>query len=263
VEFVNASWINERLGGVTPLTIVDPRPPVKYLQGHIKGAVNLPSSKLFDKESLELVSDDQLAKIFGTSGIEPNTQVVIYDGYDGQGAAMLAWTLEYIGHSDVKILEIFFERWLKEGYEVSYRPVNPSPKKFYASPNRGIRTTFQDVVGNRSVKLFDLRSREEFLGREQETVYTQRGHLPKAISLPWTELLGENYEFLRPPQELERLIQTFGLVSKEDEVITYCRYGPRAAIGYLALQALGYKNVRVYDGSFHQWAELKSFPVEV
>jgi 3-mercaptopyruvate sulfurtransferase SseA len=42
--------------------------------------------------------------------------------------------------------------------------------------------------------------------------------------------------------------------------VAYCRIGPRAALGYLALSQLGI-GVRLYDGSFAQWSRT-ALPVE-
>jgi 3-mercaptopyruvate sulfurtransferase SseA len=42
--------------------------------------------------------------------------------------------------------------------------------------------------------------------------------------------------------------------------VAYCRSGPRAALGYLALTQTGY-DARLFDGSFAQWARA-GLPVE-
>src|SRR6267143_5071802 len=72
--------------------------------------------------------------------------------------------------------------------------------------------------------------------------------------LPWTSLLGEGDELLRELPQLEALVHGLGL-GRDDQIVTYCSYGPRATIGYAVLQHLGFKHVKVYDKSFQRWAD--------
>ncbi len=225
-EIFDVSWLAQRLNQ-KDILVVDSRPPVKYLQGHVPGAVNLPSSKIFHPTSLELLPVDQLASVFAEKGVDENRTVVFYDGYDGQNAAILAWTLEFLGHRRVGLLSRFIE---------------------------------VDKVQNRGdYKLVDLRSSEEFLGKL--STEPRRGRLPEAISLPWTSLLGQNNGLFRPRNDLEKTVAERGL-RPSDHIITYCSFGPRAALGYVALSQLGFEDIRVYDGSFHQWAQHQELPVE-
>lgn len=256
-KFVELSWLQDHLND-SDLVVVDPRPIVKYLGGHIPRAVNLPMPRLLDPKTMALVSSDQLSKIFGDAGIGAKSTAVIYDDYDGQNAAMLAWSLEYLGLADVALLSTRLGGWTGEGRELLYKPVSQRPKKFETDRNVSLRVVTQEILHNRDSKILDLRSREEFQGKVATEART--GHIPRAINIPWTDLIGKE-EFLRPRNELEEVFERTG-VSRNDKVVTYCTYGPRAAIGFLALQYLDYRNVGVYDGSFHQWAQRSELPVE-
>ena len=257
-EFVESSWLRSRLDDKR-LRLLDPRPTVRYLLGHIKGALSLPVWKLFDKDSLALLPVNRLAKAVGGAGITTQSSVVIYDEDDGQSAAMLAWTLEYLGHRDVRILASFFEQWKEDGNEVYYKPVRPKPTTFRAKPNPKIRAVYQELVDNKPVKLIDVRSQEEYLGKDKTEV--RAGHILGAINLPWTMLLGKKNRAILPRSDLASVISKVGLI-RDDHVVTYCRTGPRAAIGYYALRELGLKNVRLYDGSFHEWSQRPELSVE-
>ncbi len=239
--------------------IVDPRPTIKYLGGHIPGAVSLPTLKVLDPKTLELKSAERLAEEFGGVGLDPDTTVVLCDSFDGQNSAMLAWVLEYLGHEKVKILSSFIEAWAQEGRDLLYRPVKPGAASFHPRPNPAVRASLHDVVETQGKKLVDLRSLQEFNG--EQTSEARAGHIPGAVNLPWTGLLGAGNEFLRSKPELERAVRNTGL-NPSDQIVTYCNYGPRASVGFIALQQLGYRNVRVYDGSFHQWALHPELPVE-
>ncbi len=258
VTIIDMPWLDQHLADQR-LKIVDPRSIIKYLGGHIPGAVSLPVLKVLDQKTLELKPEVLLAEEFGGIGIDADTTVVVYDSFDGQNSAMLAWVLEYLGHERVKILSSFVEAWSQEGRELLYRPIKPDRASFQTRLNPAVRATLHDVAKTENRKLVDLRSPEEFNG--ELTSEARAGHLPGAINLPWNRLLGHGNEFLRSKSELEEAARSIGL-GPADQIVTYCNYGPRAAVGYMALQQLGYENVRVFDGSFHQWALHPELPVE-
>ena len=257
VKFVEPQWLEDNVTDPKLVTI-DTRPVVKYLAGHVPRAVNLPLTKLLDPKTLALIPIEQLATILSVTGIDRNSNVVLYDGYDGQSAALLAWTIEYLGHEDVSILSRRIEAWSEEGRELLYKPVVPQPRKFEHELNENVRAQRHELLRKGDVKILDLRSRDEFEGRMATEART--GHIPSARNIPWTDLIGDNHRFLRQRADLEEASKKIGL-NRTDKVVTYCSYGPRAAVGYLAFQSLGY-NVKVYDGSFHQWAQDSRLPVE-
>jgi thiosulfate/3-mercaptopyruvate sulfurtransferase len=114
----------------------------------------------------------------------------------------------------------------------------------------GVRATLEEISRGSAVKLVDLRSQDEFEGKSSDGPKSR--HLPGALSLPWTSLLGEENQLFRPRPWLEALVSELGL-GRDDQIITYCSFGPRAAIGYVALRELGFKHVKVYDRSFQHW----------
>ena len=115
----------------------------------------------------------------------------------------------------------------------------------------GIRASFEEVSNGR-MRLVDLRSRDEFEGKSADGPESK--HLPGAVSLPWTNLVGEEGQLFRPKSQLETLLFELGL-GRDDQIVTYCSFGLRAAVGYAALQQLGFKHVKLYDRSFQHWAK--------
>ena len=236
--------------------LIDPRGPMRYLQGHLKQAVNLPLSRLLESSG-RLLSDLELAKVIGSIGLDDSKRPVVYDSYDGQKGAMLAWVLEYLGCTDVCLMDIFFEGWVAQRREVFYRPVSPQTATFTPKINPAVRATLEEVRLKRETKLLDLRSEEEFTGCSD--IDERAGRIPGAINLVWKELLGRDHQFFESSDNLEQKLKAAG-IKRSDKVITYCRTGPRAAVGYLALQQLGY-DVRLFDGSYAQWSAA-NLPVE-
>src|SRR5437667_11870203 len=147
-EFVDFSWIDQHKEDAG-LVIVDSRPPVKYLQGHVPQAVNLPTSKVFARGTLELLPFERLAGIFGDAGIDEDRTVLVYVDPDGRNEALLAWTLEFLGHPRVKLLSTFMRRWTTENRPILYRPTKPEPRLMHARPIGCIRASFEEVSNGR------------------------------------------------------------------------------------------------------------------
>ena len=247
-RLVSTSWVAERLGQ-RGFLIIDPRRPMKYLSGHLPGAVNLPAYKAFGPDGA-LLASAELAASISLAGLGDATVPIIYDSPEGQNAAMVAWILEFLGRDDVHVMGTFFEQWKLEEREVLYRPVEGRAASFNWHENPAIRATLDEVREFHGSQLADFRSHDEFTG--ERDMDSHPGHIPGAINLVWRDLADPPTDLLKPSAELIRLTETAGL-RKDRPVIAYCRSGPRAALGYLALKHLGYE-VRLFDGSWAQWA---------
>src|SRR5713101_3784647 len=117
-KLVAPAWVAERIG-TREITLVDPRRPMKYLSGHLPGAINLPTYRAFGADG-KLLATGALADFIGSAGVGGSATPVLYDSPEGQNAAMLAWTLEYLGRTDVLVLDCFYEYWKGQGLEVRY-----------------------------------------------------------------------------------------------------------------------------------------------
>ena len=254
-QFVTTAWVAERLDDPN-FILLDPRRPMKYMSGHLRSAVNLPAYKSFDA-SLALRPVETLAQQIGTAGLDDHRSPVLYDSYDGQNASVIAWILEYLGRDDVHIMDRFYDTWLAEKREVLYKPVDAVARTFGPRVNPSIRIDADAIRANASAKLVDFRSVEEFTG--ERDMDNKPGHISGAKHIFWRDLVTQE-GFLAPSDKLQDLFGRAGL-SKSDTVVSYCRSGIRACVGYLALKQLGY-DVQLYDGSYRDWA-LRNLPVEL
>lgn len=255
VTFVETRWVAERIHDPEFL-LLDARRPMKYMQGHLKNAVNLPSYKAFDQEG-RLLPADELAAYIGSSGLDDRKIPVLYDSPQGQTASMLAWILKYLGRNDVHLMNTFFEGWVEEGREIFYRPIESSPAVFTPQPNPSVRITADETKATDSAKRIDFRSVEEFTGEKGSN--ENPGHLPGAVNLPWSQLNGANHRYLASEDSIEQILRKTG-IKRSDSLIAYCQSGPRASLGYLALNQMGY-GIQLFDGSYQEWGR-REFPVE-
>ena len=248
-KLVSAEWVAARIDS-NEVVVVDPRRPMKYLSGHLPGAINVPTYQMFGIDG-KLLPARALADFFGRAGVGASAAPVLYDSPEGQNAAMLAWTLEYLGRTNVLVLDCFYEYWKEQGREVRYKPVQATPVEFAVRENPAIRATVAEVREGAGLKLLDLRSPEEFSG-ERTMGDDTPGHIPGAVNLIWRAFASPPEQIVAPAGKIEAMMTGAG-VGRGDRLIAYCRSGPRAALGYLALKELGY-DIRLFDGSWAEWS---------
>ena len=253
--FVSPDWVAERIGQPGYL-VIDPRSAMRYLMGHLRGAVSVPYKKLQAPDG-RLGPPEQLATAFGDVGLGDDVTPVLYDHQDGRNAAMAAWVLEYLGRTDVHIMDLRYEAWKDEGREVLYRPVVTRAASFTVRLNSAIRATLDDMVNRGAVKLVDARTAEEFRGEVE--MDHRPGHIPGAISFPHADLVGADGNLYAGPDTLRERLASAGIAEGEP-VIAYCRSGIRAAVTWLALDQMGY-TASLYDGSYAEWMDSDQ-PVE-
>ncbi|MCV0399117.1 MAG: sulfurtransferase [Nitrosarchaeum sp.] len=228
--------------------VIDVRREEDYKQNHIPTAVNLPLANLLSDDSPERV-----LKIFNSLGIDDETRVVVYDDTFGALASRVAWTLEYIGHSDVSLLETTYSRWKSLGLESETVSPEVQSKQHSLHLKSEILATsdyLEQSKEKKDVVLIDNRERLNYL--EQ--------HIPGAISLPY-RTLAKNDKILRPKEDMKRLLDNRG-ISGDSEIITYCgSVGTLSGLAYYALKSVGLPNVKLYVRSFKEWKNLKK-PLE-
>ncbi|MGH9480986.1 MAG: sulfurtransferase [Terriglobales bacterium] len=108
----------------------------------------------------------------------------------------------------------------------------------------------------RHVVLVDARARFLFLGVAIEGQGERAGHIPGAINLPYTRLLGGGRLLARAALR-GRFLQAG--VRPGDALIVYCHSGQKAGVVYLAARLLGY-DVRLFPGSWQEWSRHQELP---
>jgi thiosulfate/3-mercaptopyruvate sulfurtransferase len=227
--------------------VLDIRKEDDYKQGHIPGAVNFPLSSLLADDSPEKVQ--QYIQSFG---IDDETPVVVYDDTFGALASRVAWTLQYVGHEEVSLLDITFDTWRRLGLETSVElpSLGKETHSLKLQPQILANADYLMPAKEKGAMLVDNRERLNFL----------ENHIPGAINVPY-RMLASSQNILRPKEDLKRLLQNRG-ISSQSEVITYCgSVGTLSGLGYYALKYIGMPNVKLYVRSFKEWKSLEK-PIE-
>jgi thiosulfate/3-mercaptopyruvate sulfurtransferase len=249
--------------GSRPL-LIDLRPAEAFAEGHIPGAVHL------DLWGVSLIDTDEaplrafmwmVGHLFSLRGVTPDRPVVVYEEDSGVRAARAFWFLEYLGHSDVRVLDGGLRAWARTGLPVTTAVTTPQPSTWHGTPDPERLATWRQVfewLGNPGVAIVDTRSDGEYYG---EVVRAKRGGaIPGAVHIEWTQNLTPDGAF-KPLADLRAMYEAAG-VTPDREVVTYCQGGYRAAHAYLALRLLGYPRVRNYTGSWKEWGDRDGVPVE-
>ena len=224
--------------------VIDVRREDDYKQSHIPTAVNLPLANLLSDDSPERV-----LKLVNSMGIDDETPVVVYDDTFGALASRVAWTLEYLGHSEVSLLETTFSMWKSLGLENDNQvPIIQSKEHSLRLRPEILATSdyLEKSKDNSNVILIDNRERLNYL--EQ--------HIPGAINLPYRTLATQD-KILRPKDDMKRLLEN-RRISGDSEIITYCgSVGTLSGLAYYALKSVGLPNVKLYVRSFKEWKGLE------
>jgi len=243
-----------------------------YKAGHVPGAACWKwKEMLWDSHARDFPSPEEFARRCGAAGIGNDTTVVFY-GEGVQFGIYAWWTFRYCGHSKVKVLDGARYRWAAEGRPlvteepppaapVEYRPVKRK-EKMRIHRDRVLR-----ALGTEGLVILDGRSPEEYRGERvggpggPDVGAVRYGRIPGAKHLYFEELLDANKAF-KPESEIRALVESRG-ATPDTDVITYCRMSHRATVLYFMLtELLGYRKVRVYDGSWTEWGNLVGVPIE-
>lgn len=220
--------------------IVDVRKEEEYQQEHIPTAVSIPLAQLLKKDTPE-----EVVNIMQNAGISDKMPVVVYDDTFGALAARVAWTFQYVGHTNTALLEMTFSQWKNLGLPVEKKPNNFSWAEHSINVNDEIHadSSYVDAIKEQPNKiLIDSRERLNFLTE----------HIPGAKNIPYT-MLGSNGSIFRNAEEIKRFIENRG-ISTDSEIITYCgSVGTLSGLAYYALKLAGVKNVKLYSKSFREW----------
>ncbi|HXH12179.1 MAG TPA: sulfurtransferase [Alphaproteobacteria bacterium] len=250
------------------LRILDARPPERYAAGHIPGAVNLPIAEITRTRNGVpgmLAPTAAVEQALGQRGVTREAPVVIYDDFGGIEATRLFWALEYLGHPRLSLLQGGIALWQRDGRATSQTVPTPKPARYQGEPRPdrlADRVWVQHRLQDPAVVLVDARSPEEFTGEIPGRDVRRPGHIPGAVNVDWVlNLTASEPRQFKAGTDLVPLYRQAG-VTPDNEVAVYCRTGVRASHDYFVLRLLGYPRVRLYDGSYVEWAADATLPVE-
>ena len=264
---VTTQWVADNINSIKIIDVSKKG----YAKGHIPGAVQVKwGSEVFAPETDHMVLGlAEIERVMSKMGITPDDHVVLYDG-DGKPHHVMRvyWTLKYWHFPKVSVIDGGIALWQKEKRSVTTDVTKGSRTNVEVKypPNTKIRAMYSpDIIyalATGKAVIVDSRPENFFKGEKYSlNKWVRSGHVTGAVNVPTLNSLNEDKTF-KSVAELKAMYEKAGITA-EKNVITYCDTGVLATHGWFVMsELLGYKNVKVYDGSMREYANFFDTPME-
>ena len=220
--------------------------PVQYLPDDLTRALLVRAG--VDRERTHL--------IYATGDKLPNDEIL--------SASMVAYVLEKFGVTDIRIVDGGLPGWKQANLPVTQEYFGNPPGTLPEQAHLKIGISIEELLERKTqpkVVLVDARPQNEYLGNDD--VWLRKGHIPGAISFHWARLMGkENTHQFLLKEQVQAELEAAGLTA-DKEIIVYCGTSREGSLLRFYLRHVaGYPNVRLYEGSWKEYASLKQHPAE-
>jgi thiosulfate/3-mercaptopyruvate sulfurtransferase len=248
--------------------IIDCASLERFQRAHIPGAVGLPVH-VWLKETeggVHVMGPNAFGDLMSQLGVSDDTTVVAYDDLIVAYATRLWWVLKYYGHTNAKVLNGGWQRWVSEGRPVTFHEPVVEPRHFTPHLDESIICHLDDVMGKveqPGVQILNVLPEALYQGAENWFENKRVGHIPGSRNIPSEKFLtDDDRHVFKTASELQALFRQAGL-SPTNETIIHCQAGVRTTVGFFVLSLLGWDRVRAYDGSMAEWANRDDTPLVV
>ena len=264
---VSTDWLAERLQSEN-IVVLDLRTAIAksgrddYLKHHIPGAIwsNYPGAWRTERDGVAGVvpSVEKLEAYLSELGVSEEKTVVLVPAGSGSTdfgvATRIYWTLKYLGHDEVSILDGGWKAWAAAGLPTETGDVVPEGDLFIAEISEDLLLTtaqVEDLVGGQAT-LLDGRPNEQFLGKAKHPAAKRFGRIPGAVNLDQNIFYDGKNEWLLPLDRIRAAVPAS--FQPDTQIVSYCNTGHWAATNWFVLhELLDYRNVRLYDASMVGW----------
>jgi thiosulfate/3-mercaptopyruvate sulfurtransferase len=227
----------------------------QYREGHIPGALYADLAEQLSGPCVPgqtgrhpLPSVERWQATLRQWGIEPQSQVVVYDQGNGMFAARAWWMLKWAGIDKVQLLDGGLARWQQLGGDCARLVPVPQPSEIQITPRADWTISAQELADrDASTLVLDARALARYRG-DIEPLDTQAGHIPGAMNADFNKNLAADGRFLSSAELAQRFA---GLPNAA--LVCYCGSGVTACHNLLALCESGRLMPTLYPGSWSEW----------
>lgn len=272
---ITGEWL---VNNIDEVLVLDVRKDIKsFADGHIPGAilVNVKEIRIEreinDKNMTRMRPDPAgFEKFMRAHGVNNDSTVVLthLGKTPGQvtGAARLYWQMKYFGFDRVALLDGGNPSWVASLEDLVTEVDVVTPGNYVVGDEKPeIVATMEQVraaLQDDAVTLIDTRELRYHVGLEKKDYVYAPGHIPGSRNMP--------YKFLNPVKGGNRYFDRESYLSlldslridTGDSLILYCNSGYEASSAWFVLREIvGKQDVKVYDGSLHQWTQYETNPM--
>lgn len=242
-----------------------------YFRGHLPTAHHLNFDTLRGTDRgvpVQYLPDELTKTLLVRAGVDKGRMHLIYATGDTLpndeilSASMVAYVLEKFGIENIRIVDGGLPEWTKQKLPVTQEyfgnPAGTLPEKMKPE----IALNVQDILKRKpGTVLVDARPHNEYVG--DDDVWLRKGHIPGAISYHWAKLMArDNTHLFLPFEKVKADLEKAGLTA-DKQIMVYCGTSREGSLLRFYLKYVAqYPNVRLYEGSWKEYAAMKDLPAE-
>lgn len=280
---ISAAQAKELYGKPNVVFVSGDNIDVYKAQGHIEGSMNMDAHHLHHSDLTGHMHCaplyqciDEAEKFIGSKGIDNDTMVIGFDDYKGPNGSGVWHFFKSYGHDKVRYVDGGLAQLKAAGLKV-VKTDEPkvAPKVYKIDPKKirydmiaskyDVLKAVNDIEANKEnakYAIIDTRRFEEIIGTSKLDNVARGGHVPGSTLLEWVNFSdAKNKLSFIDKDAMQKILDSRG-ITKDKTIYTYCHVGTGRS-SYIAsiLEILGYKNVKVYTGSWDEWGNDFNMPI--
>ena len=239
---------------------------------------HIPNARFFDINKISEQSSDLphmlpneffFSEMVGKLGINNDDTVVAYDNSIFFSSARAWWMFKIFGHKNLKIIDGGLKAWKDQGGRLEnkknlFKNTTYIAQKVNDKLYDNLDNIMEDLNNYRNKVIIDARGEERFLGQvEEPRPKVRSGHIPSSLNIPISSLIDKKSNCFKSASEINQIFRDIGITNKDAELVMTCGSGVTACGLAIAANSLGFKNVKVYDGSWSEWGANPKTPIEL
>jgi thiosulfate/3-mercaptopyruvate sulfurtransferase len=271
VQWISTDWLFENLNS-REMVILDIQPNIHdYIEEHIPGAVYLPEGILratIAGMPAMYVPPETVQPLLRHVGLKLKVPAVVYTGTgaakswgDGLEQTMMAYSLARFGHDTIYVLDGGLNKWKVEGKPLTKKFGITKTSNFAAEVQSDFYIQyekFKKIKDRKDVLVLDARPPAVYEG---QSYWIKPGHIPGAINVPWASFMDStNKSLLKHDAEISAILDN-NRITPDRTIICTCGTGREATNEFILFKwYLNYPLVKIYEGSFTEWAAYPENP---
>lgn len=239
-----------------------------YASEHIPGAHfvamegDMAGTKTGSNGRHPLPTPAALESVFGRLGVSAGRQVVVYDGSQNNYAGRVWWTLNWLGHHAVAVLDGGLGKWKADGHALTTAVPVPRAATFTARPDDSCKVDVATIIANLGkpdMTIVDARAAERYNGTT-EPIDPVAGHIPGALLRFGKNNVNPDGTYKSAAVLRSEFAQLLGNTPPE-QVVHQCGSGVSACNNLIAMELAGLGGAKLYVGSWSEWCADPARPV--